>query len=247
MKKLIAIAAGLGLLATIASAQVTTRNAAGYAKVTISAPGLALLSTPFDRFDANPDHNLDELVPGFPAGTQVFRYDFNGQTYLASNFQSAFGIGQWVPDIPIKRGEAFFLSIPAPDAFNPATSYDWYAHGQVPDTTTAPTTALALGAGKNSMVGFPYPVARNILNTKMGDGAQAGDQLYIWDQSSSDSPVGGWIAYNFSSAFGITNWNGSDGSTNPTFVPGTGFVFTQLAANSRSAWTETKTDYYNWP
>lgn len=242
MKLTIALATAAALVMGIANAQtVTTENAAGYAKVTIAAPGLELLANPFDTFDGE-DPNLATLLgENWPQGAAMFIWDPVSMTYSASNFgfNSTFTGLEWKPERTVKRGQGFFLELPEPAA-GAARSYDWYAHGQVPYAGTgATTTSIDLQPGLN-MTSLAYPVSRQITSPDIGltqPLVEQGDAVFAWDDTAKSYVVEN---FGFNSTFTALEWKPG----NMALIPGKGVFF---QSNSAKTWTQEKGNFYNWP
>lgn len=235
MKKMLLILA-LGLTFQVASAQVSSRNAAGYVKKTVDRGKLMFLANPFFTFDGS-DHTLTTMLgtDNLPGGSNVFTWDQGSQVWEASLFREAqppFNpTASWSPDRSVQHAEGFFVQIPDNAA---AASYDIYLFGEVPDSITAPTHQLAIADGLTSF-GFAYPVARVIENTDFNSSAQGGDNIFFWNQDT------GWGAALYREAQPPFNPTAS-WSPSVTLSPGCGYFYQSSGANSIM-----DTKPYSWP
>lgn len=235
MKKMLLILA-LGLTFQVASAQVSSRNAAGYVKKTVDRGALVFLANPFNTFDGS-DHTLTSMLgtDNLPNGTTVYAWNPASQQWQSSLFTAgipALGIpDSWSPERNVQRAEGFFVQV---QSTAPSASYDIYLFGEVPDRITAPTHQVAISPGLTSF-GFGYPVSRLLSATDFQNEANNGDTIYSWN------PTSGWGSAVFTAgipALGIAaSW-----SPDLALVPGCGYFYDSDAANNVN---ETKP--YSWP
>ena len=234
MKKLIIAALAAGLIGASAQAQtnqVLSRNAVGYVKVTAPSNSLILVRNDFESLTGGSPAVSNLIGTQVPVGASLYIWDRSSQQYRSSSLNTparggwgTFGTNQ------IKRGESFFLRIPS--AAGISNQYEVYLMGEVPDSTTAPTTTVT-GVSGLGMWGHPYPVATQLTNIGVVAGAAVGDTIYLWSVSnqnyasfSRNTPArGGW-----------------GGATNVVLNPGEGFW---LRSSITQNWSTIKP--YTWP
>lgn len=224
MKKLVVMASVLTAMA--ASAQTNTvlsKNAVGYEKVSVVTGQLVLVRNDFNNIAGSPFTVTNLIGNALPTGSSVLLWDPVAQAYIAENRTRS----GWSPGTNvIRRGAGFFMSVPAAAASN---QYDVYFMGEVPDTTTAPSTTVS-GVTGLAMFGFPYPVAQFWTNMNLAKNATSGDSLLLWDVQTQQ-----YVAHN-------RTRSGWGTGTNVVINPGQGFWFKTTATQT---WTEVKP--YTWP
>ena len=228
MKKITLAIAGLALIGNAVFAQTNTvlsRNAVGYVKATIPKGKLALLRNDFEDITGRGLAITNVIGDQVPTDSSILLWDYNLLQYKAIGKGSRSGWGTAGTNV-LARGQSFFLKIPATAVSN---EYQVYLMGEVPDKTTAPTSAVGIVSGLG-MYGVPYPVSEYWTNTTLAKQAQNNDFVMIWDGNQ-------YIAYGKSSRSG---WGSA---TNLVLTPGQGFWFKTASASSN--WSVPKP--YTWP
>lgn len=197
MKRVVVMAAVLGLVAGSAiSEDVTSVNAVGFVNIPVGTGQYAMMGVQFDDLNTANPTVVDVLGLDVPEGTQAYLY--NGSAYIPE----AFSAGAWTPGTNvIDRGTAIWVYTP--------TAHDFSGSGQVPDQAT--DILIAQGY---QMIAYPYPAARLLSATEIGQNASEGDQLYIWNGT-------GYTPYNFASG----SW-----SADPVLAPGVGMWYYQVVS-----------------
>jgi len=223
MKKTTAILLGtlIASSAVFAQSNVLSRNAVGYIKRTVPAGGLDLVSIPFESMDGS-GNTINSSFSGLQDGSRVSLWDAGAQSY--KTFQKSKGSWGTPGTNVVLRGEALFLRAPA------GSSQEVYLMGEVPDSTTAPSTTVSVVSGLN-MVGSGYPVSTAWTGTTLSASLPDGSRVSVWDGSSYVT---------------IQKAKGSWGASGNSLViePGDG-VFIRSQSGSTIDWNQTKP--YNWP
>jgi hypothetical protein len=181
MKKFIASSLsllGLCLAAQFATAQtgpVSSFNAAGYIKFTVSSGNFAFVQVPFNKFDGT-NYKISEIIgTSLPNNSQVSVWDKVNQRYTISTYFQALNI--WTPvDPTVERGEGFFVK----PAGTVGQNHDFFLYGEVPGATSNITTEKPLISGFNA-VGFPYPTETTVENSGLSAATVANDVVFLWD------------------------------------------------------------------
>lgn len=224
MKKITAILLGTLIASSAALAQtnqVLSKNAVGYIKIDFPK-GLSLVQNVFEPITA--PIAISNTFATLPNSSKVFLW--NGSGYVTYN-KAAFGGWGAAGSNILQRGSAFWVEIPQAAASN---SYSVFIMGEVPDSTTAPSTTLGVVPGLNAK-GFPYPVSERWTNTTIAKVAPSGTKLHIWNGT-------GYATYN-KAAFG--GW----GANTVTLNPGQGFWIEWPVAAAATNWNVSKP--YQWP
>jgi len=230
MKKLITLGIIMGLVigtAVASTNEVTSVNAAGFAKVTLERGKYKLMAINFDMVDGN--HVITNVINAVdvPAGTIVYFWDESQQKYTATETRKGFPVVKWDPGTNVlERGMCFWIYIP-PSAPNP--TYEITIRGQVPAESSVPIT-LVPGF---TFAGYPFSTDRSITNTSLGTVAKRGDIVYLWRNN-------GWVSETWKTFPPPSRW---DPGTNVISLLD-GFLYRSTATTNK-VWTETKP--YVWP
>lgn len=238
-------------------AQLSSKNAAGYAKRTVPAGGLDLFGQPFENFPGlNKSWNDMLGVDNLPPGSIVYYWDAASQGYGSVNFVSNpfTGIASWQvqaggPNGPV-RGDSYFMYVPSTGA---SANYDFYMYGEVPDEAGEKTTLKSFVGSGLSFFTNPYPTDIDANTSVLKDttpppgtpagsptdaGPQSGDIIYLWDTVAQ-----GYYSYNFvANPFtGVSTWN--SGAPSPIEVS-QGAIYYRPGASARDI---TFGKGYVWP
>lgn len=176
MKKILSVVFAVMLVGLMAFGQTTTpvlsRNAVGYVKVIAERGKLVLGRVDFLPLDGSA---VASNVFGnqLPNGTQILSYDPSIAAYRIDSKSFA----GWSTNINFATGKGFWVKIPLTAASN---AYDVFFMGEVPSSSTAPTTTLQIAQGVTQL-GFPYPTEVVWTNTALAKAAKRGDQMITWD------------------------------------------------------------------
>lgn len=230
MKKMLAAALGLAVLASAATAQtnvVLSRNAVGYVKIDLIATNkLHLIRNDFVGLGA--PIAISNALASLPVGTEVILWDRIGQTYRPAIVRTVFGWGVGGSN-RLNRGEAFFLRTP-----NTATNVQTiplFFMGEVPDKFTAPTSTLTTATGLG-LDGYPYPVQRQWTNTALAQILPVGSEIIIWNETNQ--------SYNAAIIRTVFGWGAAGNALQ--IRPGQGFV---IRATNSIPYSQVKP--YTWP
>lgn len=241
MKKIsvfVAVAA-VALTGAVALAQtnVYSRNAVGAIRLDLDKGKLYMIS--HQLFPLGTNVTTPELVLGttnsLPVGTRLYLWNplEGGGAYFTELLRSN---GKWNPGTNELRGKAFWISVPDTAVSN---SYTVFMMGEVPDTTTMPTSVVAVvGGGEASqfnMLTFQYPVATAWTGTTLATSASVGDRIYIWDAIGGPTSNGAYVS-------SLKRSNGTWNNNSIVLQPGQGFWF---STTNTSLWSESKP--YVWP
>jgi hypothetical protein len=220
MKKITAILLGTLIASSAALAstnQVLSRNAVGYVKVDAPA-GLNMVSVDFQEISGG-NFSVTNLIGNqLPSGSSVFIWDRASSTYR-QELRTRSG---WSPGTNIiSRGQGMFIQSPS------ATSL--FFMGEVPDSSTAPSTTLANVTGLG-MLSYPYPVDVAWTNTQLAQSGVSGDSLIVWDVDTQ-----GYVQY-------LRTRSGWGAATNLVLKPGQAFWF---STSTNINWIVNKP--YAWP
>jgi hypothetical protein len=185
------------LLATSAMAQgpVYSVNTVGFNKITLERNKLYLIATAFEDINGNSLYANDVFGTQVPAGTAINFYDgVADPSPYTTVTRAAFGANNgWPTNLAFQGFMGFWIKIPAAAA-NP--SYDVVLKGQVPmDNTTSNIVVSGL-----NMLGYPYTADVAFSNTALFASAQTGDQLNLWNPSTTNYTqftkpgFGTWVA-----------------------------------------------------
>ncbi len=227
MKKITATLLGTLIASSAALAQtnqVLSRNAVGYVKINVPASNsLALVSNPFVALDEG-SARITNVFASLVNNSTVSVWNEASQSYLnyAKNSRGGW-VGTGVTTVQFARADAAFIR-------SAGTSTVFFM-GEVPDSTTAPTTTQSRAAGI-TMLGNPYPVEVAVTNSSIGLSLPAGGTISIWNSVSNKydnfakNSRGAWV-----------------GTITATIKPGDGLVI--RATNATANFSTTKP--YNWP
>jgi len=183
IKSISRIAAAALLLAAPAellaqSAPVTSRNAAGYIKLTVEPWTLCQVHYPLNGMDGLPV-TVNDLMADLPNGSAVFFWDAENQTYPPGEAMEVKLLGNWIPGTNNLCGRTFWLQV----GNSGAGSFSIYLRGEIPDAWSLPvaTNVLApLGPNTFSLLGYAYPREIHWTNTTVATSAQDGSVLAIY-------------------------------------------------------------------
>jgi len=201
MRKITAILLGTLIASSAALAQtnqVLSKNAVGYIKVSIGGPNsLHLVSNPFVSLDANGDL-ITNVFGSVANSSSVAVWNESSQSY---NTYSKSSRGAWlgtgISTARFSRADGAFIR-------SGGTATVFFM-GEVPDTTTAPTTVQSRVQGI-TMLGFPYPVEVVLTNSSFGLGLPNGGAISLWNPATtsyntfSKSTRGAWLGTGISTA-----------------------------------------------
>jgi len=230
MKSKLAVLVGALLLAGSAYAQtnqVLSVNAVGYVKVDLLATNkLHLLANNFEPLSG--PIAISNTFASLPAGTTVYLWDEVAQSYKPGISRSLFG---WPPagSNRLERGSSFFLKT-AGLATNVA-SYSVYLMGEVPDSSTAPTSSYNTAVGLK-LVGNSYPVSTRWTNTSLAKSVSPGSIIYVWDAVSQ--------SYGAGISKSLFGW--PPAGNNLVLNPGQGYI---VKTTNSVGYSESKP--YTWP
>lgn len=240
MRKLTLVLIVFAMGAMLSQAEVLSKNAVGYVKVTVEPGELAIITQPFLPIDP-----ADDPIPSnvfgdsLPVDSRLWVWDgasYQVETYSESTepFPPFNIVTNWFPDAALlEPGAGFWVTIPAaaPDAV------DVFVMGEVPDVAT---TDVPLIEGL-VMVSFPYPAAMKVEDLAMAQDPQLNDRIWIWG-------LGGGQGYSvvtyseqtepFPPFNVVTNWFPAD----VEIPPGMGFWYQSGATR-----TPTEVKPYTWP
>jgi hypothetical protein len=234
MKKLVAMLALAVVAGTMAQAQVvTSRNAVGYVKLDLFQTNAVnryyLFRNDFVGL-TGPMTIANTISNQVPTGSTITFWDDVLQQFKAPITRQV-GISWGGPGTnQLPRGMCFFLRVPSNSV---PTNFSVYIMGEVPDSTTAPTTTLFSVTGYN-FDGYPYPVSQKWTNTQYAKTLTIGSQIIAWN--SSNQVYGAPIT----KSPGI-NWGGPGNAL--VIDPGTGF----LIKNTNTMATVNEAKPYTWP
>jgi len=198
-------------------APVTSRNAAGYIKLTVAPWALYQVHYPLNSMDGAPV-TVSDLMADLPNGSAVFFWDAESQSYPADEAAEVKLLGSWMPGTNNLCGRTFWLQV----GNSTSSSFPIYLRGEIPDAWSMPVATNALApSGPNtiSLVGYAYPREIHWTNTTVAVSAQDGSVLAIYDAGlgkfqTSVKNNGAWssdyILYPgqgfWLNARGVTNW-----------------------------------------
>lgn len=220
MKKTTAILLGslIASSAALAQSNVLSRNAVGYIKQSAPANQLNMVSLTFESMDGAAYTVTNLIGSQLPVGSSVFIWNRANATYVTENRTRS----GWTPGTNvINRGDGLFI--------RSAAGTNVFFMGEVPDSTTAPSTALGQVSGL-SMYSYPYPVARNWTDIELSQNGAVGDSLIIWDVDTQT-----YASYN-------RTRSGWGSATNVVIEPGQAFWYQTATTQS---WDVVKP--YDWP
>lgn len=218
MKKTLIALAVIALVASASYAQVYSRNAVGYVKVTAVKDGFTLVSMDFENMGATPTI-ANVIGDQLPTGSSVFFWDPVGQTYIGESKTRS----GWTGTNLITLGRAMFLKV---DSSAVSNEYQVYFMGEVPATT-----GQTYAANGFYFQGYPYPVGVLWTNTDLSKQSVVGDSIFWWS-TTGQTYVG--------SSKTRSGWGG-DGPIK-VINPGEGFI---MKATAPLTVNETKP--YTWP
>lgn len=229
MKKITAILLGTLIASSAALAQtnqVLSRNAVGYIKVGVGTlNSLTLVSNPFFPMDASGDL-VTNVFAALANSSSVAIWNEGSQSY---NTFSKSSRGSWtgtgVSTARFFRADGAFVR-------SGGTSTVFFM-GEVPDSTTAPTTTQSRAQGL-TMLGNPYPVEVLLTNSTFGTSLPNGGSISLWNPSTT--------SYTTFSKSTRGSWTGTGVST-ATIKPGEG-VFIRATNTAQNLSTAKP---YNWP
>jgi len=196
MKKLVCLAIGGAMMATVSMAQtnVLSQNAVGYVKVTVPANGgLALVRMDFNSIDGSPVTVSTAIGNQLPQSSVVHIWDAAANQYASPS--SVLTRGGWVPNPTLNRGTGFWLqnASAGPEA-------QVYLMGEVPSALNGGGTTTVNNIDGVDLIGLPYPVSVAWTSTALSVTLPQGSVLHRWDSvgqsyvsPSSVKTRGGWI------------------------------------------------------
>ena len=144
MKRIALAIAGLAVISTAAFAQsnqVLSRNAVGYVKVEAVRSNFHFIANSFKDINGGPVTVTNLIGNQVPIGSAVLVWDPSMQQYRFENKL----ITGWNPGTNrLNTGRGFWLKIA--DA-GPSNTYSVFLMGEVPDSTTQPTSTIPITAG----------------------------------------------------------------------------------------------------
>lgn len=199
------------------AAPVTSRNAAGYIKLTVQPWTLYQVHYSLKSIDGMPA-TVNDLMRDLPNGSAVFFWDAESQTYLAGDAAEVKLLGNWMPGTNNLYGRTFWLQV----GNSAAASFSIYMPGEIPDAWSMPTATNTLappGPNTFSLSAYPYPREINWTATTVAASAQDGSSIAIYDPAlgsfqTSVKNNGTWSADFilrpgqgfWLNARGVTNW-----------------------------------------
>lgn len=225
MKKFLAVAIGMAMVAGAAYAQSQTfsKNAVGFINIEAKAGKLYALTFPLDNMAEGSGgawkFEDTQLAQDAGAGSSVYFWDGTGWTPFNKG-RNGFGITD--DFATLQPGQCFF--------FEPADDMTITIAGEVPDS---PTTGVAIAGAENlTAIGNPYPTPLKFEDTTLAQEAAAGSAVYFWDGT-------GWTPFNKGrNGFAVDE-------EFATVQPGYGFFFQTTDEDESSEWSVEKG--YTWP
>lgn len=226
MKKILAIAIGAAVVASLASAQTYSKNAVGFISIEAKeAKQFIPLSVPFVRVNSDENGGIMDFADfqfatDAPERSKV--YFFENQGWKSYTKDGDVGDPWEDVDHVMKAGELFFLQ-----PFKPMTIV---MTGQVP---ADPVMDVEILKGKMySAIANPYPYEMDLATSELGKNAPERSRFHVWTGN-------GWQA--------ITKDGdeGDDFEDAPVLTPGTGVFFQGAASSDIENWEVEK--LYNWP
>ncbi len=176
---------------------VTSANAVGMVKVTITSGQLSLVNFPFS-LPEDINYTVSDLFDNLPDGSRV--HFWIDQSWVSESK----GRGNWSPNSTIiNRATAMFVDVPASAL---ESSYEIVFSGEVPGSSDE-ISEISIEAGLN-LISFPYPTQVSIKDA--GFVASNGDAVHFWTGTS-------WL----SESFGRGSWSPGTSVINP----GQGFFY----------------------
>jgi hypothetical protein len=200
--KVLATIAALAVTAFVAQAQVYSENIVGYVNVDIE-PGSTLLANPLN---ATPDNTLDNVLPNVPDETTLFKWNFAGQTFAASDtFFAGFGwfdSGFNPSTTTIDPGEGFFLKTAASVTTTNTITF-------VGEVSKGTNTVVVQGPG-NNFLGNPIPVAESLVTAGLSVADESTYRTFNTAANSYDQALTyfagfGWFDAGFNPADPVPN------------------------------------------
>ncbi len=198
-RTLIAMVAGVGLIAAAAISQssVYSANAVGFVKVDFPKGQWTMCAVPLNSMTGASTATLGEILGtnSLPVGTKAYYFDTTTQGWLFETFEGVEDpdtgdvIFKWSPGTTaFSVGQGLFVNVPADATSN---TYTVFMTGEVP----AGSTSTVYQVEGFTILGYPYPVNVNFSNTVFSTNATVGDECYIWTYASN--PSGEWQKHTF--------------------------------------------------
>ncbi len=161
-------------------ADVLSLNAVGVLKVSVAANQPRLCAVQLVPSQASGDCYTIGQVLGtnsIPAQTEIKLFQADTEAYVTEQFNA----GVWQPGTNVVcRGQGFWITAP--------TSHTFVMVGCVPDTTTAPTSTVALTKGLQ-LVSYPYPVANQTSDGLWSNAAPGDIMVKVGGQDPADTNI----------------------------------------------------------
>ncbi|MFA5042792.1 MAG: hypothetical protein WC381_08040 [Kiritimatiellia bacterium] len=180
------VVCSLGLAATGVDAQtvpVTSRNVAGYIKLTVAKRGLYQIHYPLVALEQSAV-TVNDMMSHLPNGSSIIFWDAETQSFVDHAIEVKL-LGVWMPGTNNLIGKTFWLQVG-----NSATpSFDIFLTGEVPDARTKPVATMDLnvsGPDTINLVGYPYPIEMHWTNTSFAANAANGSAVLTYDTGAGD-------------------------------------------------------------
>lgn len=186
-RTLIALVAGVGLIAAAAVSQTSTysANAVGFVKVDFPKGQFTMCSVPLNSMTGAAAAPLSEIMgtTNLPVGTEVYFWTpsqaWDKETLsMYEDPDTGDLIPQWTPGTKqFSVGQGLFVNIPNTA---PSNTYTVYMTGEVP----AGATSTVYQVEGFTLFGYPYPVSGNFSTSVFNTNAAIGDECYVWVSGS---------------------------------------------------------------
>ena len=233
MKKFAWILVAMLIASTAFSAEVLSKNAVGFVKITIPAKQYEALTIPFND-GVDPDGiawTNTAIAKEAASGSAVYFWNSESQNWDAGTLTKNATRTQWAVKVrsrKIKPGEMFL--------YKPYAEQTVTISGEVPDEKTLD---VAINAGKiYSAIGNPYPCDIEWTNTPVAIEANGGDAVYFWNVDTQN-----WDAGTLTKNNTRTQWAAKVRSK--VLEPGHGVFFKAYGTNAAKAVTFDRP--YKWP
>jgi len=233
MKKFAWILVAMLIASTAFGADVLSKNAVGFVKITIPAKQYEALSIPFnDSVDTEGIAWTNTAIAKDAVnGSTVYFWNGETQNWDFGTLTKNNTRTQWAVKVrsrKIKPGEMFL--------YKPATEQTVTISGEVPEEKTLD---VAINAGKiYSAIGNPYPCDIEWTNTPVAEAANNGDTVYFWNVETQNWDFGTLTKNNTRTQWAVK-------VRSKVLEPGHGVFF--KAAGSAEAKAVTFDRPYKWP